>query len=438
MPSTHLQRLAVLATILGLTHAQTYNLQQDLSGSTFFSGFKYNESAVDFNNFGNVHFLSQANANAANLTYVDSSGHVIIKVKHHKRRRRPHFWAEHGLPREPPNDDYGEPVDSGCEPYSLRLLRLALSIHPRPELACTGGIDIIENVNLETDNRFSLHVGDPNCVQPSSAASNQTGTISTLDGDISNCTVTPATGTNTVGCVTTETKPNSYGSGFANQGAGGIAFWYFPRASIPSNIGGTAAPTPATWGEASAWYPAASCDPSTAFGPQIITLYIDVCGAFAGVQSLWELNCGSVAANCSAAVGDPTNYNDAYWDINYLRVYTTGAVTTNSSAGASGGASSTASGAGAGPTGKSAPRPSAPVASASLLRPCVSPASWLAVALSWSRSLIYELHDGLFSRFWIIMVSWFSEYLAWVCETRHSFVICPYHHTPAPTSGNVS
>lgn len=29
---------------------------------------------------GNVHFLSEADAVAANLTYVDSEGHVIIKV----------------------------------------------------------------------------------------------------------------------------------------------------------------------------------------------------------------------------------------------------------------------------------------------------------------------------------------------------------------------
>jgi len=389
MPSTHLQRLAVLATILGLTHAQTYNLQQDLSGSTFFSGFKYNESAVDFNNFGNVHFLSQANANAANLTYVDSSGHVIIKVDNTTNGA--------GDPTFGRNTVYLESLQMMTMGSLLILdanhIPFGCSVWPSlftqgQNWPAQGEIDIIENVNLETDNRFSLHVGDPNCVQPSSAASNQTGTISTLDGDISNCTVTPATGTNTVGCVTTETKPNSYGSGFANQGGGvfamqwdlsGIAFWYFPRASIPSNIGGTAAPTPATWGEASAWYPAASCDPSTAFGPQIITLYIDVCGAFAGVQSLWELNCGSVAANCSAAVGDPTNYNDAYWDINYLRVYTTGAVTTNSSAGASGGgASSTASGAGAGSTGKSA---AAPVRAGGLRELFFVPASLLLLGL---------------------------------------------------------
>ncbi|KAJ7823347.1 hypothetical protein B0H14DRAFT_2826877 [Mycena olivaceomarginata] len=190
-----------------------------------------------------------------------------------------------------------------------------------------GEIDII--VNLETNNRFSLHVGDDNCVQPTSIASNQTGTISTASGSISNCNRHPCH------------------RGFATQGGGvyamswdtsGIAMWYFPRAS------------------ASAWYPAASCDPTKAFGSQIITLYIDICGAFAGVQSLFEPSCSSVAPNCSAAVPDPANYNNAYWDINYLRTYTTGAVTTtnNTAKSASASGSSTSSGAGSNPTGTGA------------------------------------------------------------------------------------
>ncbi|KAF7367574.1 Glycoside hydrolase family 16 protein [Mycena sanguinolenta] len=358
MPSTPFQRLAVLATVLGLTRAQTYNLQQDLSGNNFFSAFKYNESAVDFNNFGNVHFLSQSAAVNANLTYVDSNGHVIIKVDNTTNGA--------GDPTFGRNTVYLESnqmmtigslliLDANHIPFGCSVwpsLFTQGQVWPQQ-----GEIDIIENVNLETDNRFSLHVGDPNCVQPTSVASNQTGTISTADGDISNCTAK-----NTVGCVTTETKPNSYGSGFANQGGGvfamswdasGIAFWYFARGSIPSNIGGTEAPTPSTWGKASAWYPASGCDPTVAFGPQIITLYIDVCGAFAGVQSLWELNCGSVAPNCSAAVGDPSNYNDAFWDINYLRVYTTGAVNNTSSASGGAAGTGTSSGAGAGATGKS-------------------------------------------------------------------------------------
>ncbi|KAJ7662201.1 concanavalin A-like lectin/glucanase domain-containing protein [Mycena polygramma] len=364
MPSQSLSlRLTVLATTLALSHAQKYTLQQDLSGDKFLSAFKYNESAVDFNNFGNVHFLSQAAATApgANLTYVDSNNHVIVKVDN--------TTSGVGDPSFGRNSVYlmsNELMTIGSLLiFDANHMPFGCSVWPSlftqgQSWPAQGEIDIIENVNLETANRFSLHVGDDNCVQPTSIASNQTGTITTASGSISNCTVTPATGQNTVGCVTTETKPNSFGSGFASQGGGvfamlwdttGIAMWYFGRSSVPSDISTTnTSPNPTTWGKASAWYPASSCDPTTVFGPQIITLYIDICGAFAGVQSLFASTCGSVAPNCSALVPDPTNYNDAYWDINYLRVFTTGSAAA-SSVGSSGGSGSTGA---ASPTGSGA------------------------------------------------------------------------------------
>ncbi|KAK7048542.1 glycoside hydrolase family 16 protein [Favolaschia claudopus] len=343
MSSTRSQRfqLALLATVFGLTNAQTYNLQQDLSGNNFFSGFKFNESATDPNNFGNVHFLSDTAANAAKLTYVDGNGRAIIKVDNTTNGAGdPNFGRNtvYLMSKEMMNMGSLLIFDANHIPFGCSVWpSLFTQGQSWPE---QGEIDIIENVNLATDNRFSLHVGDPNCNQPISVASNQTGKISTAKGDLSNCTVTPATGENTIGCVTTETKPNSYGSGFAQQGGGvfatlwdesGVVFWYFPRDSVPKDISvDNKTPNPSTWGKASAWYPASSCDPSKAFGPQIITLYIDICGAFAGVQSLWAPDngpsCISKGANCSVAVLDPTNYNDAYWEINYLRVFTTGPV----------------------------------------------------------------------------------------------------------------
>ncbi|KAJ6619272.1 concanavalin A-like lectin/glucanase domain-containing protein [Mycena sp. CBHHK59/15] len=355
-------RLTFLAMTLGLAHAQKYTLSQDLAGDKFFSAFKYNESAVDFNNFGNVHFLSQSAAVAANLTYVDSNGRVIVKVDNTTNGA--------GDPTFGRNTVYLESnqlmnigslliFDANHIPFGCSVWP---SLFTQGQVwPAQGEIDIIENVNLETANRFSLHVGSDTCVQPTSIASNQTGTISTADGDISNCTVTPASGQNTIGCVVTETKPNSFGSGFASQGGGvfamlwdttGIAMWYFGRSSVPSDIGGTASPDPTTWGKASAWYPASSCDPTTTFGPQIITLYVDICGAFAGVPSLFASTCGSVAPNCSSMVADPTNYNNAYWEINYLRVFTNGdSPASNASSSGSGSASSTSSGAGSATTG---------------------------------------------------------------------------------------
>jgi len=354
-------RLAVVAStlIFSRANAQTYTLQQDLSGENFFQGFKFNESAIDFNNFGNVHFLSQSAATAANLTYVDSNGRVIIKVDNTTSGvDDPNFGRNSVYLESEKLLQLGSLVI-----FDANFIPFGCSVWPSlftqgQSWPAQGEIDIIENVNLATANRYSLHVGDDSCSQPLSVQSNQTGTINTdsltASGSLSNCTVTPSTGQNTVGCVTTETKSNSFGSGFASQGGGvyamlwddnGIAFWYFARANVPSNIGSNSSqPDPTTWGMASAWYPASACDPKTAFGPQIITLYIDICGAFAGTDSVFQQTCASVAPNCSSMVPVPTNYDNAYWEINYLRVYTNGNSSSNSTGSAtspSAGASST-------------------------------------------------------------------------------------------------
>lgn len=104
-----------------------------------------------------------------------------------------------------------------------------------------GEIDIIEAINGLPDNQFALHTTDGTvisrcCVQCSlfspfvgcflsSPNSAQTGNILQT-----NC----STG---AGCVVQETKPNSFGSGFAKNGGGvvatqldtsGIYMWFWP------------------------------------------------------------------------------------------------------------------------------------------------------------------------------------------------------------------
>ncbi|KAF7341109.1 Glycoside hydrolase family 16 protein [Mycena venus] len=350
-------RLTLLATTLGLAYAQKYTLSQDLAGQNFLNAFKYNESDHDPTNYGNVKYLSQSAAVAANLTYVDGNGRVIVKVDNKTNGvTDPNFGRNsvYLMSTQPMNIGSLLIFDAAHMPFGCSVWpSLFTQGQNWPQ---QGEIDIVVRlllltgpafVNLETNNRFSLKASDT-CVQPSSIASNQTGTITST-----NCTVVPSQGI-TEGCVVTETKQNSFGSGFASQGGGvfamlwdanGIAMWYFGRSGVPSNIGGTALPDPATWGKASAWYPASSCDPTKHFGPQIITLYIDICGAFANPPEIFDATCGTKAPNCSSLVQDPTNYNDAYWEINYLRVFNqVGSNASTSGSGSNPGPSSTGSG----------------------------------------------------------------------------------------------
>ncbi|KAF9077551.1 concanavalin A-like lectin/glucanase domain-containing protein [Rhodocollybia butyracea] len=193
-----------------------------------------------------------------------------------------------------------------------------------------GEMDIVENVNNATMNQYSLHTGNL-CDQATSAESNQTGITTN-----SNCTVDLASDEDT-GCIVRETQPNTFGAGFSENGGGvyaalwddsGIAMWFFNRSSIPTDIS-SSVPDPSSWPTPSAWYPASGCSPTSAFGPQIITLYIDICGAFAGNQAIFQETCSSVASECTDLVQTASNYNDAYFEINYLKVFSTGNGTTS-------------------------------------------------------------------------------------------------------------
>ena len=69
-----------------------------------------------------------------------------------------------------------------------------------------GEIDIIEGVNLMTDNQMALHTNS-GCAASSSAT--QSGTA----GSTTDCS-------NDSGCTVTETQSGSYGEAFASAGGG--------------------------------------------------------------------------------------------------------------------------------------------------------------------------------------------------------------------------
>ncbi|THU98972.1 hypothetical protein K435DRAFT_513777 [Dendrothele bispora CBS 962.96] len=318
------QTLALTALTTVVT-AQQFHLAQDFSGQNFFSGFKYNESAIDSNNFGNVHFLGQSQALSSNLTFIDSNGRAVIKVDNTTNGAGDITFGR--------NSVYlmsNELMTIGSLlVFDATHIPFGCSVWPAlftqgQQWPQQGEIDIVENVNQATKNQYSLHAGSTSGTCMAAQTSNQTGTTTS-----SNCTVDPLNNQNT-GCVTQDASDNSFGSGFINNGGGvyatlwdenGVAMWFFERSQVPSDIGTN--PNPSSWSTPAAFYPASGCNPSTIFGPQIITLYIDICGAFAGNDQVFASTCSSVAPNCSSMVTDPSNYNNAYWEINYLRVFTT-------------------------------------------------------------------------------------------------------------------
>ena len=136
-----------------------------------------------------------------------------------------------------------------------------------------GEIDIVENVNLATNNQFSLHTLD-GCQHPAASAVVETGNL--LQTDCFNKTNSDE------GCLVSEKSPNSFGKAFADNGGGvfamlwtdeAITFWFFERKNVPSDLGnGSGSPNPSGWPTPSAVYPSSSCDFTKFFGPQTLIL----------------------------------------------------------------------------------------------------------------------------------------------------------------------
>ena len=191
-----------------------------------------------------------------------------------------------------------------------------------PNWPDNGEVDIIEGVNNQQTNRFTLHTGPGCSISGGNGASSFSGTIAT-----SNCDINAAGQDTNAGCSITTTNRNTYGTGF-NQNNGGIfatewtdneiAIYFFDRQSIPSDIS-SGDPNPSTWTQPIARF-TGSCNFGEKFNSQQIVFDTTFCGDWAGAT--FTDQCGGVAKSCEAYVADtPNAFVDAYWSVKSLRVY---------------------------------------------------------------------------------------------------------------------
>ncbi|KAI1796360.1 concanavalin A-like lectin/glucanase domain-containing protein [Ganoderma leucocontextum] len=293
-----------------------YNLIKEYQGTNFFSGWEFYGNYDNLTN-GDVTYVDQANATTSKLAYVNDAGNAIIKVDNTS-------LVQYNYKR---NSVRIETLD--YFPIGTILLFDAVhvpygcSVWPSfwtkgPNWPAGGEIDVLEAVNLMTANQMALHTS--------------TG-----------CTVNSTDCSQSSGCTVTETQDNSYGQGFATAGGGvwatqfdttGINIWFWSRNNVPDSVkSANNTIDPSSWGTPSAAYPSdSSCDISNFFTPQQLVLDITLCGDWAGEASVYGQTCGTSgqvnATSCYLEnVINSGDYSSAYFEISYVKAFTSAADT---------------------------------------------------------------------------------------------------------------
>jgi len=288
---------------------------------------------------GDVWWLDQQDATSQSLAYINAAGNAIVRVDNFT-----------DVPLNTKRNSVRITTQDSFSFGSLWMIDLVhipfgCSVWPafwaKGQLWPNDGeIDIIEAVNLMPSNQMALHTvqGCFHTTPPNQLGASGGGTNG-LNGNGQNASDC-STGS---GCVVAETKKASFGSAFAENGGGvwatqfdvsGIFMWYWPRDQLPPSVQ-NASPTSSMdlsdWGAPSAAYPTDSCNMTEFFTDQQLILDITLCGVWAGVPSIYNQTCmnqgttGMCYTDSVVGPGSP-KFDDAYFEIQYVRVYTQTAI----------------------------------------------------------------------------------------------------------------
>jgi len=175
-------------------------------------------------------------------------------------------------------------------------------------------IDIIEGVNKQSVDQSTLHTND-GCNMNNDNQDMYTGHMVNK-----NCL-------GNQGCGITASA-NSYGAPF-NNGRGGvfvtewtnnfIRMYYFPRNNIPADVS-RGDPNPSGWGKPYAYFPLGSNCPASHFKDHTMVINLTFCGDWAG--QVFNGQCPGMGSCSDYVKNNPQAFEEAYWLINYVAVYT--------------------------------------------------------------------------------------------------------------------
>lgn len=310
--------LGLLAAYPSLTLGATYGVSDTFIGSGFYSGFSF--QAISDPTHGRVQYVSQGDAQAANLTSttgnsfvmrVDSrttlgsggAGRKSIRIQSNKQ------WTTHVAVLDVRH------VPQGCGTWPAFWETGA-------NWPFGGELDIYEGVNDQGPNLSSLHTSQ-GCTMPASRAEKGTPTFN-------DCNVQNGANGNQ-GCGVHGDSPRDFGPAFNNAGGGwyaaertnnAISVWFWSRqdSTVPADVkNGAGSINTSGWGTPTAFFPSTSCNIASHFSPNNIIINTSLCGDWAG--SVYASS--GCPSSCENYVNtNPGAFANAYWDIAALRVYT--------------------------------------------------------------------------------------------------------------------
>jgi len=292
----------------------TFQLQDNYEGSTFFDGFDFftdNDPThgdvvfVDNDTAWNLGLVNttetQAIIRVDNFTALGSGqGRNSVRIGTKKTYNGALFILDI------------DTMPSGCGTWPAFWTVSQTTAWP-----LGGEIDIIEGVNINTQNQMTLHTG-PGC-DPQTPASDYTGQ------QIS--TTCPSSDDSNAGCAFLNPSNASYGDGLNQAGGGvfamhwdggGVYIWQWTHENQPCDlVEQSDSPDPSTWGTPVAAWVADGCSPDTYLKEHQVIIETTLCGDWAGAA----YTSSDCPGTCSDQIMDPSNFDDAVWTINYLSVF---------------------------------------------------------------------------------------------------------------------
>jgi hypothetical protein len=296
-----------------------YELVEHWGGSTFFDNWNFYTN--DDPTQGLVDYVSESTAKADNLAYV-SDNVAYMKVDSTTN-------LGSGQKRKSVRIASSKRFDGGLFIADIKHMPAGLATWPAfwtvgADWPNHGEIDIIEGINTNTQNQYTVHSA-PGCEIDTSSSAPLGFKVSSIASSVGHTSCGSSKSSNT-GCAFVDKSDSSFGAPFNAAGGSvvamewtseGIKIWNFPRGNVPSDI--TNSPNPDGWSPTylkAAWS-SLKCDTKTFFKQHAVTFDTTLCGDWAGAAY------PGGKSKCNAYVETGSHFTEAYWAINSVSVFQT-------------------------------------------------------------------------------------------------------------------